>query len=177
MYIGISEIFGETMSYKLKVLLCGSNGEKSKLINRFVQSKFSNDYKMTVGVDIFTKDVELKNENCTLSIWDIGSNERFSFIRTTFYKGASAAIIMFDLSRDTTWKKIQKCYEEITSFAGEIPIAFVEKGNGENGDKKREKFRILIESTGNSYYKTSSEGENMENIFSSLAERTVGMSA
>jgi GTPase SAR1 family protein len=167
------------MSYKLKVLLCGSNGEKSKLVNRFVQSKFSNDYKLTVGVDIFTKNVILKtkNENCTLSIWDIGSNERFSFIRTTFYKGAAAAIIVFDLSRDTTWEKIQKYYEEIKSFAGEIPIAFVEKGNGENGNEKREKFRNLIESTGNSYYKTSSKGENMEHVFSSLAERTVGISA
>ena len=166
------------MSYKLKVLLCGTpKGDKTKLVNRFVQSKFSKDYKLTVGVDIFTKDVEVNNEQCTLSIWDIGAQERFSFIRTTFYKGASAAIIVFDLSKDTNWEDIQKWYEEIKSFAGEIPIAFVEKGNGENGDEKREKFKDLIESTGNSYYKTSSTGENMEYVFSSLAERTVGMFA
>ena len=163
------------MSYKLKVLLCGSNGEKTKLVNRFVQSKFKNDYKMTVGVDIFTKDVEIKNEKCTLSIWDIGTQDRFSFVRSSFYRGASCAIIVFDLSKDTTWDKIQAWYDEIRSNVGDIPIAFVEKGNGVNGEEKRNEFRNLIESTGNSYFKTSSTGENMEDVFSSLAERTVEM--
>ncbi len=165
------------MSYKLKVLLCGSNGEKTKLINRFVQSKFQNDYKMTVGVDIFTKDVEIKNEKCTLSIWDIGTQDRFSYIRSTFYRGASCAIIIFDLSQDTSWDEIQAWYDEIRNNVGEIPVAFVEKGNGENGEEKRNKFKNLVESTGNAYYKTSSTGENMEHIFSSLAQRTVDMYA
>jgi small GTP-binding protein len=165
------------MSYKLKVLLCGPNKERSKLVNRFVQNKFHADYKPTVGVDIFTKDVEVQNERCTLSIWDIGSSDRFSFIRTLFYKGASAAIIMFDLSHSTSWDDVQKWYAEIKSCVGEIPIAFVEKGNGENGDEKREQFRNLIKSTGNIYYKTNSNGENIEEIFSSLAQRSVQMFA
>jgi small GTP-binding protein len=165
------------MSYKLKVLLCGPNKEKSKLVNRFVQNKFQAEYKLTVGVDIFTKDVELQNERCTLSIWDIGSSDRFSFIRSMFYKGASAAIIIFDLSPNTSWEDVQKWYEEIKSFAGEIPIAFVEKGNGPNGNEKREEFRHRIKSTGNSYFKTSSNGENIEEIFSLLAQRTVHMIA
>ncbi len=164
------------MSYKLKVLLCGPpKAQKSRLVNRFVQSKFSSDYKLTVGVDILTKDVEVNNEKLTLSIWDIGSQERFSFIRSTFYKGASAAMIVFDLSRETTWNEIKEWYDEIRSFAGEIPIAFVEKGNGCNSHEKRSKFKEMAESTGNSYHETSSAGENMEDIFCSLAERTVDM--
>ena len=164
------------MSFKLKVLLCGTpKAGKTKLVNRFVQNKFQSDYKLTVGVDIFTKDVEIKNEKCTLSIWDIGNQERFSFVRTTFYRGASCAIIVFDLTRDTTWNEIKRWYDEIKSNAGEIPIAFVEKGNGENGEAKRTKFKNLVESTGNNYYKTSSTGENMEEIFSSLALKTVEM--
>ena len=164
------------MSFKLKVLLCGST-KKTKLVNRFVRNKFENDYKLTVGVDIFTKDVEIKNQTCTLSIWDIGAQERFSVIRTSFYRGASCAIIVFDLKREATWNEIQELYDEIKSNVGEIPVAFVEKGNGENGEEKRNKFKSLVESTGNYYYETSSKGENMDDIFSSLAERTVSMYA
>ena len=166
------------MSLKLKVLLCGSSSsEKTKLVNRFVQGKFRNDYKLTVGVDIFTKDVEVRNQLCTLSIWDIGSQDRFSFVRTSFYRGASAAIIVFDLSQDTNIEEIQGCYNEITSYAGEIPVVFVEKGNGENGDEKRREFKNLIESTGNTYFKTDSTGKNMEEVFSSIATQTLGMYA
>lgn len=168
------------MSFKLKVLLCGSpNGEKTKLVNRFIQSKFDNNYKMTVGVDIFTKDVKLKDkQTCTLSIWDIGNSQRFKFIRSSFYRGAACAVLVFDLTREATWDDIQDWYQEIKSNVGEIPVAFV--GNHieciddtENETKKRNKFRDLVESTGNFYYETSSNGDQVEDIFSSLAERTV----
>ena len=104
----MSVICNMTSSYKLKVLLCGSViSGKTELIKRFVNSRFQTDYKLTVGVDILTKDIELANDNiCTLSIWDIGGQERFSFIRSTFYKGAAGAIIVLNKqSKETVLSK------------------------------------------------------------------------
>ncbi|MBN2154613.1 MAG: GTP-binding protein [Candidatus Lokiarchaeota archaeon] len=167
------------MNYKLKVLLCGSPyGEKTKLVNRFVQSKFNHNYKTNVGVDIFTKNVELKNnKSCTLSIWDIGSSSRFRFMRSTFYRGASCAILVFDLTKDTTWDEVKEWCNEITKYVGKIPIAYVgnhmERIEGIYSEK-RNKFRNLVESSGNMYFETSAMGEKIEDIFSTLVERTVG---
>ncbi|MHA1730579.1 MAG: Rab family GTPase, partial [Promethearchaeota archaeon] len=115
------------MAFKLKILLCGPAAVgKTSLIHRFIRSKFQADYKLTVGVDILTKDVEYApGELATLSIWDIGGQQRFEFIRSTFYKGAAGVLLVFDLSRAETWQQIQKWRNEVRQFAGDIPFVLI----------------------------------------------------
>jgi small GTP-binding protein len=170
-----------TSSYKLKVLLCGPAGVgKTSLIMRFIKSKFQTDYKLTVGVDILTKDVELANDNiCTLSIWDIGGQERFSFIRSTFYKGAAGALLVFDLSRAATWDEIKNWRAEVKQFAGDIPFVLI--GNkldlladvGEVID--RDEARAYAESQGSEYIETSAKDNlNVDQAFIALTKKIVG---
>ena len=170
-----------TSSYKLKVLLCGPAGVgKTSLIMRFIKSKFQTDYKLTVGVDILTKDVELANDNiCTLSIWDIGGQERFSFIRSTFYKGAAGALLVFDLSRAATWDEIKNWRAEVKQFAGDIPFVLI--GNNldrlaEVGDViDRDEARAYAESQGSEYIETSSKNNlKVAQAFIALTKKIVG---
>jgi len=170
-----------TSSYKLKILLCGPAGcGKKELIMRFIKSKFQTDYKLTVGVDILTKDVELPNgQICTLSIWDIGGQERFSFIRSTFYKGAAGAILVFDLTRAATWDQIKNWRAEVKQFAGDVPFVLI----GNNLDKivkgreviNCEECRTYAESQGSIYIETySKDPKKVDEIFTLLAKRIVG---
>jgi small GTP-binding protein len=170
-----------TSSYKLKVLLCGPAGcGKTELINQFVNSRFSTDYKLTVGVDILTKEVELSNENiASVSIWDIGSQERFSFIRSTFYKGAAGAILVFDLTRVATWDEIKNWRVEIKQNAGDIPFVLI----GNNLDKveevgevlDREECRTYAESQGAVYIETSMKNKTLvDEAFIALTKKIVG---
>jgi len=68
-----------TATFKVKVLLTGSAAsEKSELINKFIKSKFTSNYKLTMGVDILTKEVEYNpGEVAKVTIWDIGGDENF----------------------------------------------------------------------------------------------------
>jgi len=115
------------VNYKLKLLLCGSaSSGKSNIIKKHVKASFQAEYKLTVGVDILTKDVTLDNgEVATLSIWDIGSQKRFEFSRTMFYKGASAAIIVRNLSIDLGEEDLHVWVDEIRQFVGSIPIVVI----------------------------------------------------
>jgi small GTP-binding protein len=117
-------------SFKLKVLLTGAAAVgKTSLVQRFIKNRFAANYKLTVGVDILTKDVEFRpGEIATLSIWDIGGQQRFEFIRSTFYKGAAGALLVFDLTREQTYTETRKWLTEIRQFAGER-IPFVLIGN------------------------------------------------
>ena len=117
-------------SFKLKVLLTGAAAVgKTSLVQRFIKNRFQANYKLTVGVDILTKDVEFRSgEIATLSIWDIGGQQRFEFIRSTFYKGAAGALLVFDLTREQTYTETRKWLTEIRQFAGEN-IPFVLIGN------------------------------------------------
>ncbi|MHA1673633.1 MAG: Rab family GTPase [Promethearchaeota archaeon] len=167
-------------TYKLKILLCGPAAVgKTSLIHRFIKSKFERDYKLTVGVDILTKNVEYAaGKTATLSIWDIGGQERFSFIRTTFYKGASGALLVFDLSRSSTFGSIKNWRSEVVQFAGNIPFVLI--GNkldlipevGEVID--RDECKEYAEDEGSIYIETSAkDGTNVDEAFIELTRLIV----
>jgi len=168
-------------SYKLKVLLCGAAAVgKTSLVQRFIKNRFATNYKLTVGVDILTKDVNYEgDEIATLSIWDIGGQQRFEFIRSTFYKGAAGVLLVFDLSRAQTYAEIRKWLAEIRQFAGEH-IPFVLVGNkvdliedvGEVID--REEAKRFGESENSIYIETSAKtGVHVEMAFGELTRRII----
>ena len=168
-------------SFKLKVLLTGAAAVgKTSLVQRFIKNRFAANYKLTVGVDILTKDVEFKpGEVATLSIWDIGGQQRFEFIRSTFYKGAAGALLVFDLTREQTYIETRKWLTEIRQFSNEN-IPFVLIGNkvdlledvGEVID--REDARAFAEKEGSIYIETSAKtGINVDGAFTELTRRIV----
>ena len=95
---------GSQPDYNFKILLLGSAAVgKTSLVQRFVHDRFDSSYLMTIGMEPSEKHVKLKDgTNVALSIWDLAGQDRFRFIRHTFYKGAKAALIVFDLTRAAT---------------------------------------------------------------------------
>nr|MDO8115765.1 Rab family GTPase [Candidatus Sigynarchaeota archaeon] len=172
-----------TTEYKLKLLLCGTAAVgKTSLIKRFVKNQFQADYKLTIGVDILTKDVGLRNgQAATLSIWDLGGQKRFEFIRTTFYKGASGALLVFDLTRPETWTEVtEKWYTEIQANCPAIPCVMIgnkvdllEKLGRQIDPQICEQWALTHNSM---YIETSAlEGQNVDESFYEITERMVGL--
>ncbi|MFX1366523.1 MAG: hypothetical protein ACFFCE_15480 [Promethearchaeota archaeon] len=147
--------------FKLKVILRGNyNLRKRSLIERVVEDRFEKNYKLTVGVDILTKNIEyIHGETATLSIWDIADQPRFNFYRHLFYKGASGAIINFDLTKEGMYTEAIKWLIDITKYIGFIPFILI--GNNVQLLKKkekrdvREKAREFVRDEGGIYIETS----------------------
>merc|ERR1712032_876644 len=62
----------------LKVIILGDSGVgKTSLMNQYVNKKFSNQYKATIGADFLTKEVQVDDRLVTMQIWDTAGQERF----------------------------------------------------------------------------------------------------
>lgn len=61
----------------------------------------------------------------TLSLWDIGGQERFEFFKTDFFKGTAAVGLVFDISRPDTLQYIDSYVNDIRNVAGNIPIILI----------------------------------------------------
>ncbi len=168
-----------TAEYTFKIIIIGPPAVgKSSLIRRFVENKFSGEYQFTIGVDFLAKTVEYKKGKLArLSIWDVGGQERFKFLRRSFYEGTHGALLAFDLSRAKTFPKMKEWLTDMNSIIQEeIPIVLI--GNksdlipdiGEVIDSEEpQKFAEQINS---SFFTTSAKnGDNVEKAFLELTLR------
>lgn len=149
-------------SFKLKILLTGAaKVGKIDFIKKIIKNPFAANYKLTVGVDILTKDVQFRpGEFATLSIWDIGRQQRFEFIRDTFYKDTRGVIMVFDVMREQTYAETRKWLTEIRQVAG-AHIPFVLIGNTTNLPETKKSaidsnnVREIVEKEGGFYLEAS----------------------
>jgi len=111
----------------LKVIVVGDFAVgKTSLCRRYATGMFSEDYKQTLGVDIFTKRVEVKDFGTViLSLWDTAGQEKFRKMYPRYYKGARYGLVVYDISSRETFKSIAMWVEEIRKHAGDIPIILV----------------------------------------------------
>lgn len=167
--------------YAFKVVVIGPSAVgKSSLIRRFVENKFSFQYKFTIGVDFLTKSVEYEPEKIArLAIWDIGGQDRFKSLRRNFYDGTNGALVVFDLSRAQTFPRMKEWVSDLRqSIEKDVPIIIL----GNKKDLVSEVGRVIdqnevnqfAEKVGSLLIETSAKtGDNVENVFVELTRKIV----
>ncbi|EKE42151.1 hypothetical protein ENUP19_0047G0182 [Entamoeba nuttalli] len=99
----------------IKVLLLGeSSVGKTSITQRYVDNTFEDIYLSSVGVDFKFKEIKRDNELIRLQIWDTAGQERFQSIAKSYYRNADAAFIVFDINNESSFKKVQFWYNEIS---------------------------------------------------------------
>uniref|UniRef100_A0AAY4D8J1 Ras-related protein Rab-34 n=1 Tax=Denticeps clupeoides TaxID=299321 RepID=A0AAY4D8J1_9TELE len=96
-----------------KVIVVGDVAAgKTSLINRFCRDSFVRNYKATIGVDFEMERFEVLGVPFSLQLWDTAGQERFKCIASTYYRGAQAIIVVFDLSNTASLDHARQWLEE-----------------------------------------------------------------
>jgi len=169
--------------YVFKVIIIGPGAVgKTSLLHRYVENTFKFKYKLTIGADFLSKIIEgypKLNSTVKLQIWDIGGQERYKFLRSSFFDGSNGALVVFDVSRWHTFEDLKDWLTDLKQYAGE-KTPFVLIGNKvdlcEEGEEMYEK--VEAESLANrenaQFIETSAKtGENVEIAFLSLTDRMI----
>ena len=152
---------------------------KTSLLNNFIKKKFTTQYLPTVGVNILkyilqfeTKEGEKTEVN--LMFWDIAGQPQFYMIHKPYYQGANGIILVFDITRSSTFSNVNNWFNEAVKFGlSSVPRLLV----GNKIDLKDERKIIvpmsehLSKKLNAPYFETSAKtGVNVPNIFHKITE-------
>ncbi|XP_078098289.1 ras-related protein Rab-7b-like [Mustelus asterias] len=98
----------------LKIVILGSLGVgKTSLLNRYVNNRFTQEYRTTLGASILTKEIEVDNMFIKLQIWDTGGQERFKSLVPSFSKGSDGCVLVFDVTDQDSFYGLRGWREEV----------------------------------------------------------------
>lgn len=106
----------EGEEYLFKIVVVGDSAVgKSNLLSRFARDEFDHNSKATIGVEFQTQVVEVEGKEIKAQVWDTAGQERFRAVTSAYYRGAVGALIVYDISRRTTFESIKRWLDELNS--------------------------------------------------------------
>lgn len=160
----------------LKVVVAGDGAVgKTSLIRRYCEGKFDIARVQTIGVDFQTQTVDLPQGTVKLSIWDMAGQDRFAVMRSGFYRGSRATVLVFDVTLPETFESLSRWRKEVLDTVQEQPFLVI--GNKIDLDRVvlPESARAFAESIDAPCLETSAlTGEGVSGLFETLARRALG---
>ncbi len=128
----------------------------------------------SIGVDFKLKNIDIDNKKIKLQIWDTAGQERFRTITTSYYKGAHAILICFDITDRESFEHIRNWMADIDKFAkeGVLRILVGNKCDLEHARQiRKEEGNEIANKYGIKYIETSAKDTiNIEDLFISTAK-------
>eukprot|EP00038_Savillea_parva_P005827 m.160186 g.160186 ORF g.160186 m.160186 type:complete len:211 (-) comp11910_c0_seq1:300-932(-) len=165
---------GKICQFKL-VLLGESAVGKSSLVLRFVKGQFHEYQESTIGAAFLTQTVCIDDTTVKFEIWDTAGQERYHSLAPMYYRGAQAAIVVYDVTSTDTFARAKTWVKELQRQANpNIVIALA--GNKADLAGKRavdfEEAQAYAEDNGLLFMETSAKtAKNVNEIFLAIAKK------
>ena len=174
----------------LKVILAGEGAVgKTSLRRSYLGESFITNHLETIGADFASLPKTVNNISILYQIWDIAGQDIFEKVRMMYYRGALGALMVFDATKITTLKKLEKWVKELEQGTerGIVPffilgnkMDLISKSRRESVSERVMKFIEELNSSYGSkgfkvkYFETSAKtGENVQNAFEELGNEII----
>ncbi|CAG9764024.1 unnamed protein product [Ceutorhynchus assimilis] len=109
----------ETFDFLFKIVLIGDCGTgKTCVVQRFKNGTFIERHGNTIGVDFSMKTVTVDGKEVKLQIWDTAGQERFRTITQSYYRSANGVIIVYDITKRSSFLSVARWVEEVRRYSG-----------------------------------------------------------
>ncbi|KAM4696742.1 ras-related protein rab7-like [Rhinophrynus dorsalis] len=157
----------------VKLLLIGNAGSgKSALMNRYVNSRFSNSYRATIGADFFTKELRVNDRMVTVQIWDTAGTERFQSLGAALYRGTDCCLLVFDVTSSSSFQSLDTWHKEFLVQADPVTpdqfpfVVIANKTDLEEWQVNPRQVQEWCKTYNAAYFETSAkEALNVEDAF------------
>jgi small GTP-binding protein len=165
-----------TSPLEIKVCIIGDTDVgKTSLSTRFCHGEFPENATPTIGASFLQKRLSFDSCEINLQIWDTAGQERFRSMAPMYYRGAKAAICVFDVTKEESFDRIVSWLRDLKNHADPNVVICIA---GNKCDKAStfdlSKCEEYSESIGARFFQTSAlSGHNVDAIFNTLATKIV----
>ncbi|CED84745.1 gtp-binding protein ypt5 [Phaffia rhodozyma] len=99
---------------QVKLVLLGEAAVgKSSVVLRFVSNDFTENKEPTIGAAFLTQKCRLEDKVIKFEIWDTAGQERFHSLAPMYYRNASAAVVVYDVTKAASLDKAKAWVKEL----------------------------------------------------------------
>ena len=156
-----------------KIIIIGNSGVgKTCITNNAVKNMFSDEYKSTISMEIFSLYIKIKNNNTIMKfqIWDTCGQEIYRSLITNFYRSSSLAILVYSIDQRESFDDLDLWIKELKAnnspdtklmlVGNKLDLEDNRKVKYEEGKKLAQDFNFI------GFFETSAKtGKNIKNMF------------
>ncbi|MHA1382867.1 MAG: Rab family GTPase [Candidatus Helarchaeota archaeon] len=164
--------------FVLKIILIGDHAVgKTSLLNKYIDQKFSLDYKPTLGYNILKKEFQLSDKvSAVMNFWDLAGQEMFKTLQETFFEASNGVMIVYDVTRPETYKNLLNWYNDYQTKGTNKEAPGIIIGNKTDLEKKvsTEQGKKIADEIGYHFIETSAlTDQNVNEAFEYLLKKLV----
>merc|ERR1711937_803762 len=162
--------------FQFKLVLLGDSAvDKSSLVLRFVRGQFFEYQESTIGAAFLTQTVALNDTTVKFEIWDTAGQERYHSLAPMYYRGAAAAIVVYDITNSDSFTRAKNWVRELQR-QGSPNVVIALAGNKNDLASKRkvqpEEATQYADENGIFFMETSAKtAANVNELFVAIARK------
>ncbi|MHA2297241.1 MAG: Rab family GTPase [Candidatus Hodarchaeales archaeon] len=170
---------------KIAILGDGAVG-KTSLINRYMYERFATDYKVTLGVNLLSKDIIIGEDesptrkpiDISLQIWDIAGQSSFASYRKIYLKDVNCSLLVYDITRPETLDSLIRWHKDVVEFSPGVTSAVL--GNKSDLIEERKVTSDQLQKVirrikpVDSFESSAKTGEKVNEVFLAIVKHQIG---
>ncbi|PHJ19373.1 rab 5 [Cystoisospora suis] len=167
----------KTLHFKL-VLLGDTSVGKSCLVVRFAKDEFYEYQESTIGAAFMTQSVDLGSCIVKFEIWDTAGQERYRSLAPMYYRGAAAAVVVYDITNRDSFQGAKSWIQELQTVSDRCNVIIALAGNKEdlNADRQvpKQEAQQYADEHGILFIETSAKtGHNVNELFYEIGKKVL----
>ncbi|KAI5087249.1 RAB5A, member RAS oncogene family, a, partial [Silurus meridionalis] len=131
---------------QFKLVLLGESAVgKSSLVLRFVKGQFHEFQESTIGAAFLTQTVCLDDTTVKFEIWDTAGQERYHSLAPMYYRGAQAAIVVYDITNGESFARAQNWVKELQRQASPNIVIALSGNKADLASKRAVDIQVSVE--------------------------------
>uniref|UniRef100_A0A452STS5 small monomeric GTPase n=2 Tax=Boreoeutheria TaxID=1437010 RepID=A0A452STS5_URSAM len=130
---------------QFKLVLLGESAVgKSSLVLRFVKGQFHEFQESTIGAAFLTQTVCLDDTTVKFEIWDTAGQERYHSLAPMYYRGAQAAIVVYDITNEESFARAKNWVKELQRQASPNIVIALSGNKADLANKRAVDFQVCL---------------------------------